>query len=151
MEFEYFSTIADTLKSVKRPGFFATGGLNLMSLPSISLNFTPDTILGLPLGKCQEKLIIASSTQAPFGRGEETIVDTSVRCTWQLSPEQFTLNNSQWTKQLYTLLDKVKGELGCDPNMKVDCELYKLLLYEPGGFFKVGGGFISRGFNCAPI
>ncbi len=140
MDREYFSSIVDSLKSVKRPGFFATGGVHLMSLPSISLNITPDNILGLPLGSCQEKLIIASSTQAPFGRGEETIVDTSVRCTWQLSPAQFTINNSQWMEQLEALLSKVKHELGCDPNMIVICELYKLLLYEPGGFFKVVRG-----------
>ena len=94
--------IVDSLKSVKRPGFFAIGGLHLMSLPSISLNVAPETILGLPLGRHQEKLIIASSTPAPFGRGEETLLDTSVCCTWQLSPEQFTINNSQWTEQLET-------------------------------------------------
>ena len=121
-----------------------------MSLPSISLNTSPDTILGLPLGPCQEKLIIASSTQAPFGRGEETIVDTSVRCTWQLSPKQFTINNTQWMEQLETLLNQVKHELGCDPNMTVACELYKLLLYEPGGFFKVGSSFYLLEFFAKP-
>ncbi len=64
-------------------------------------------------------------------------MDTSVRRTWQLSPTQFTINNTQWTELLETLLKKVKDELGCDPNMMVTGELYKLLLYEPGSFFKV--------------
>ena len=82
-------------------------------------------------------MIIASSSQAPFGRGEDTIVDTSVRRTWQLPPMQFSINNSQWTGQLQALLNRVKDELGCDPNMTVTGELYKLLLYEPGSFFKV--------------
>ena len=108
-----------------------------MPLPSLSINNAPDNILGLPLCDCQLKSIIDSSTPAPFGRGEETVVDTSVRRTWQLSPTQFSINSSQWEDQLQTLLDKVARELGCDSNMTVTCELYKLLLYEPGGFFKV--------------
>ena len=137
MDCPYYSSIANSLKSVKRPGFFAAGGLCQLPLPSLSLSSAPDDILGLPLSDCQANLIIASSTQAPFGRGEETIIDTSVRCTWQLSPTQFIINNSQWAEQLQILLNKVKDELGCDPKMMVNGELYKLLLYEPGGFFKV--------------
>ena len=112
-------------------------GFYPMSLPSLSINSAPKSILGLPIGGCQAKLIIAASTQAPFGKGEKTVVDTSVRRTWQLSPTQFSINSSRWAEQLQTLLKKVTNELGCDPNMRVTCELYKLLLCEPGGFFKV--------------
>ena len=137
MDCPYFSSIVHSLQSVKKPGLYATGGLHPMSLPSLSLTSTPDDIIGLPVGSNQAQVIIDLSTQALFGRGEETIVDTSVRRTWQLSPVQFTINNSQWSKQLRTLLKNVRDELGCDPTMKVTCELYKLLLYEPGGFFKV--------------
>ncbi len=137
MDRPHFGAIVNSLKSVKRPGHYATGELYPMALPSLSINSAPDDIIGLPLCKDQAKLIIDSSTQAPFGRGGETIVDTSVRCTWQLSPAQFSINSSWWMEQLQVLLEKVKRELGCDPSMIVACELYKLLLYEPGGFFKV--------------
>ena len=85
----------------------------------------------------QVKAVIDSATQAPFGRGEATIYDTSVRNTWQLSPTQFTINNCKWSEELQALLDKVTGNLGCEAGKKVTCELYKLLLYERGGFFKV--------------
>ena len=141
MEYPYFSSIVGALKKVKRPGFYATGGLCpngiTLPLPAISINSVPDICLGLPLGDAQAKVIVDSSTQAPFGRGEETIVDINVRRTWQLSPTQFSINNKEWKKQLQALLAKVKADLGCDSNMNVTCELYKLLLYEPGGFFKV--------------
>ena len=119
MDWEYFSSIVASLKSVERPYFFATGGLHLMSLPSISLNILPDTILGLPLVDCQEKLIVALSTEAPFGQGEETVEDISIRHTWQLSPELFFINNSQWKEQLKPLLNNVKYELGCHPSLIV--------------------------------
>ena len=108
-----------------------------MPLPSISINTAPDIILGLPIDEIHAKSIIEVSARAPFGRGEETIVDTSVRCTWQLSPTQFNIGNPKWAVQLQSLLDRVKADLGCDASKKVTCELYKLLLYEPGGFFKV--------------
>lgn len=137
MEYPYFSTITNTLKSVKRPGGYATGGVRSMPLPSLSMSSEPNVILGLPLGNSQVKSFIGLSTRAPFGRGEETIVDTSVHCTWQLSPQQFFINNTEWSKELKTLLEEVKADLGCHDNMTVTCELYKLLLYEPGGFFKV--------------
>ena len=137
MDRPYFSSIARLLKSVETPGSYATGGKCSMPLPSLTLKNEPDSILGLPLGDSQVQSIIKSSTQAPFGRGEETIVDTSVRNTWQLCPSQFSIKSSKWSEQLQALLSKVTAALGCDKKKRVTCELYKLLLYEPGGFFKV--------------
>ena len=133
----YYSAIVDTLKSVERPGLYATGGECPMPLPSLSINSTPEVILGLPLSKSQVKAIIDAATRAPFGRGEETIVDTSVRNTWQLNPTEFVIKNERWENHLQILVNKVKADLGCNINREVVCELYKLLLYEPGGFFKV--------------
>ena len=113
-----------------------------MPPPSISVAGQP---LKLPLNKTQAKKFIKEASRAPFGRGEKTIVDTSVRCTWQLNPAQFVISNPEWEKSISTLLTKVKTQLGCDTTMSVGCELYKLLLYEPGGFFKVCMMAISVG------
>ena len=87
----------------------------------------------MQVGKVVEKCL-----RAPFGRGVDAIVDTSVRCTWQLNPAHFTIGNRAWKKELQSLVSRVKTELGCDDrSQNVTCEAYKLLLYEPGGFFKV--------------
>ena len=144
----YYQSIVDTLKSVKRPGIYAAGGEAAMPLPAISLTGDPDTILGLPLGEAQAKRLIELASRAPYGKGEKTIVDTSVRCTWQLDPGQFFINNPRWKKSLQVLLAKVKLELGCSTKMKVAGELYKLLLYEPGGFFKVRNPFVHACDEC---
>ena len=136
-EVSYFKSITNTLKSVKRPGTFATGGVCQMPFPGLLVNGVSESVLGLPLGTNEVKGIIDIATRAPYGRGEETIVDTSVRRTWQLNPSQFILKNDEWTISLRGLLDKVARELGCIPERNVSCELYKLLLYEPGAFFKV--------------
>ena len=64
-----------------------------MPLSAISLTGETDTIMGLPLNEVQAKHLIELASRAPFGRGEETIVDTSVQCTWQFNPKQFSINN----------------------------------------------------------
>ena len=137
MEKPYYRSLVDALKSVDRPGSYAGGGKISMPLPGISLTSQLDCVLGLPLCDCHVKKLIEVASRAPFGRGTDTIVDTTVRCTWQLSPAQFRINNPDWEESMQMVLTNVKKELGCSARVKVTCELYKLLLYEPGGFFKV--------------
>ena len=93
-----------------------------------------DTLIPLPLVPRDAETIKSVCRQAPFGRGEETVVDTSVRNTWELDASQFKLANPGWDDFLQnTLLKSVTEKLGL-PGVKAD--LYKLLLYEPGSFFK---------------
>ena len=84
-----------------------------MPLPAISLAEEPDIVLGQPLCEAQAKHLIELASRAPFGRGEQTIIDTSVRCTWQLNPSLFSITNPKWEKKLqhsgiWLLLDKQK-------------------------------------------
>ncbi len=130
MDNVYFRSIVNSLKSVKRAGDYATGGVCSMTSPSLSLNDMPDVILSLPIDESQVKSIV---TQAPYNSGEDT---TTVCCTWQLSPKQFSINSVQWQEQLCALVDIVKDKLGCG-SIRVTCQLRKLLLYEPSGSFKV--------------
>ena len=44
--------------------------------------------VALPLLPVQAEQLIATAQRAPYGRGAETIVDTSVRRTWQISPDK---------------------------------------------------------------
>ncbi|EXJ91766.1 hypothetical protein A1O3_00316 [Capronia epimyces CBS 606.96] len=75
--------------------------------------------------------------QSPFGKGAETVVDTSVRKSWQLDPTQFSLRNPKWKAMMDQILQKVDTglHLHCGAE-SVSAELYKLLLYEEGAFFK---------------
>ncbi len=77
--------------------------------------------------------MIAKATQAPYGRGEATIVDTDVRRVWQIEPSQFTLRNSEWQTFVATIVDAAKRDFGI--HQKVNATLYKLLVYEKGSFF----------------
>ncbi|KAK5682050.1 hypothetical protein LTR17_027407 [Elasticomyces elasticus] len=89
----------------------------------------------LPLGHPDALRIMTASHPAPFGRGLETLVDQSVRNTWELNHDQFLIHNPAFQDYVSTAIrDCCKG-LGLE-NVNVQAQLYKLLLYEPGATFK---------------
>ena len=65
-----------------------------------------------------------------------------VRHTWQLDPSSFGITNSEWNNHtLKDLKPKIALDLGLNDdwikNDLIDLQLYKLLLYEKGSFFKL--------------
>jgi hypothetical protein len=71
------------------------GNLGESSLFAISDTLTPVLpglevkgvgSIGFPLAPAQAKQLIAKATQALYGRGAATIVDTGVRRVWQIEP-----------------------------------------------------------------
>ena len=90
--------------------------------------------IGVPVTPADAKRIIGKASQAPYGLGEATIVDTEVRRVWQLEPAQFELRNAAWGEAIAGVIDAVKRDLGI--HGKVTAELYKLLVYEKRSFFK---------------
>ncbi|KAF1958927.1 hypothetical protein CC80DRAFT_546245 [Byssothecium circinans] len=69
----------------------------------------------------------------PFGKGDRTVVDTSVRNTWELDSTQFCLANPAWKSCFSEILQRAASGLGL---LDVTAHLHKLLLYEEGSFFK---------------
>ena len=91
----------------------------------------------LPLDLADAKAIMNASTQAPFGKGSKTIVDTEFRNTRELNPSQFNLRNPAWEQELQDIIAHLGHVLGFqDGTSNIKPELYKLLLYEKGGMFK---------------
>jgi hypothetical protein len=89
----------------------------------------------LPLEtKKQANAIIEFAKRAPFGKGEETVVDTKVRDTWEIDGSKVTIGNTKWKQQLETtVLAEVCMALGVDMGKSTPrLELYKLLLYTEG-------------------
>lgn len=92
---------------------------------------------GMPLSEPEIRRLMLSSHQAPFGKGEETIVDTSVRKTWEIDATKIRLCNPSWPAARQRILEHACRELGIpDGTEHVEAQLYKLLIYEPGAMFK---------------
>jgi hypothetical protein len=123
--------LSDILKTIRRPGdFYASGAIDLLP-PAIEIDgFGP---LALPVLPDQATRLIACAEQAPFGRGEETIIDATVRRSWQIAPERVRIAGKRWTATLEAIVARAVQGLGVDDS--VDAEFYKLLVYDAGGFF----------------
>lgn len=89
--------------------------------------------VALPLSPASAADLIKLASRAPYGRGTQTVVDLNVRKVWQVDASQVQLTHPRWPDLVTEVLENVKQELGVSG--KVQADLYKLLLYEPGGFF----------------
>jgi predicted 2-oxoglutarate/Fe(II)-dependent dioxygenase YbiX len=120
------------MDKVETSGTFSVGG----ALPSTPLGLKVKGVgtVALPVLEQQAQALINFSQQAPFGRGEETIVDTNVRNAWQIAAEDFELTNPQWEQDLQEAIDEIGKQLGLD-GCNIEFEQYKLLIYEEGSFF----------------
>ena len=77
--------------------------------------------------------MIAIAERAPYGRGAATIVDTSVRRTWQIGRDQVKVGGKHWHGTLDRIVALATDGLGVSE--PVSAELYKLLVYDKGSFF----------------
>lgn len=51
-------------------------------------------LVGLPLSERDAKYLISKATQAPFGKGERTVIDTEVRDTWEIDGTRVSDNSA---------------------------------------------------------
>ncbi|EJD55226.1 hypothetical protein AURDEDRAFT_140854, partial [Auricularia subglabra TFB-10046 SS5] len=104
--------------------------------PNPILRLAELDLIGLPLSQRDAAAIIGKSEQAPFGKGERTVVDKEVRDTWQMDAQKVIFSNSAWPAFLERVVCDVCEALGVNREAsKPRCELYKLLLYETGSHF----------------
>ena len=115
----------EALVDMETTGVFATGG-RMEGCPLPGLFVEGVGPIALPLQPDQVRLLVDSSRQAPFGRGADTVVDTSVRLCRQVEPSMIRVSDA-WDEHVQRL---AVGGTG------VEARLYKLVLYEEGGFFK---------------
>ncbi|KAI1326172.1 hypothetical protein F5Y16DRAFT_375966 [Xylariaceae sp. FL0255] len=92
-----------------------------------------EEIIALPLSKRDAEFLKSVSQQAPFGKMDRTITDTTIRNTRQLDLNQFSVTNPHWEHFLQQSLETVRETLQIDEAL--EAQLYKLLLYEEGSFF----------------
>ena len=120
------------LGKINRPGSFCIQGNMPGVLPGLEID--PPGPIGFPLTVKQAKEIKKHSEQAPYGKGEQTLVDSKVRRVWQIPLDRLELTNPEWPKFLAQMVKTVQEELGLE-KQKLEAHLYNLLLYEKGSFF----------------
>ncbi len=135
IEIEYnedLKPVEELLSGVRRTGdFFVHGALEL-PMPKVEIEGVG--VLSFPVPPAQIAALIGCATRAPYGRGEATILDESVRKVWQVTPDHVRISGKSWAANFGTILQQVSRGLGCE-GLEVSAEIYKLLVYDTGGFF----------------
>ncbi len=123
--------LAAILRTVQAPGDFFAAGECALHVPLIEVEGIGP--IALPLLPAQAAQLIAAAERAPYGRGADTLVDTSVRRTWQIGVDRVCIRGRHWPAMLDGIVERAAMGLGAGAG--VEAELYKLLVYDEGGFF----------------
>jgi 2OG-Fe(II) oxygenase superfamily len=121
--------LARVLDGSPAPGAFSAQ----LSVPARDVRLTVAGAgpISFPVKAPQAKRMIASARPARFGRGEQTLMDLSVRNTWEITPDQVTLTGLDWD----AILAEVRDELGLPARVRLRAEPHALLVYGKGQFF----------------
>lgn len=132
IEYARNAPLTQLLGSVERPGDFATHGRLFLPMPTIEV--AGSGLLSFPVPESQVRALIDVAERAPYGKGAQTLVDTSVRDCWQLDASRLRVGGHAWQETFATILDAAATGIGCRVQT-LDARLYKLLVYPTGGFF----------------
>lgn len=89
--------------------------------------------LTLPLRPKQVREMIAFAATAPYGKGTRTLVDLSVRNSLEINASKLALSD-EWNAAVGEAARRSAQSLGL-PEDGIQANLYKLLIYQKGGFF----------------
>jgi len=136
------------LLDVESAGSFTTFcSFEKFILPGISVDDVGP--IGLPLSLHDAQSLVQASRQAPFGRGSQTLVDETVRKTWEIDGSKVSFLNEAWHSWLGSVVQAAAKELGVAGDLSnVRAELDKMLLYEEGALFKPHEEYVEPFIKC---
>lgn len=88
--------------------------------------------LSLPLHVAMVKKLIAVARPARFGRGPDTLGDTGVPDTWEITPDQIVIGGPAWPRMLGVALEHFRDGLGLPETMRLRADLRTMLVYGTG-------------------
>lgn len=124
--------IESELGAIKRPGDYFAEGTVIAPMPTVVVKSTGT--ISFPVPEIQIADLITVASRAPYGRGAETVLDRSVRDCWQIDAPKVKVTGPAWRKTFRDIVSAVAKSLGA-PGGRFRTRLYKLLVYQRGGFF----------------
>jgi hypothetical protein len=132
--------LSNHISQIRSSGSFATSH-RFEEFPLLGISVAGIGDIGLPLLPDDARSLMGVSRKAPFGRGNQTLVDERVRNTLEIDGSKVSFANEAWNKWLNsTVVGFVVDGLGVvgDVELKLD----KMLLYEQGAMFKAHKEFV---------
>lgn len=89
----------------------------------------------LPVTSAQAQRLCEVARPARYGRREQTLLDATVRDTWQIPRDRVRIEEQRWDRALAPVLESLRAELGLPPACELSARLHSMLVYAPGQFF----------------
>jgi hypothetical protein len=124
--------VLNCLKDLKGSGKFISVHTADFVFPGLHVEGVGE--IAYPVPEAQAKMLLQVAQKAPFGKGRETLVDPDVRSAWEIDADKLSFTGGKWDAFLKKIAGKVKHDLGLE-DYTIAAHLYKLLVYEKGGFF----------------
>lgn len=126
--------IAELLGSVPPAGSFAARRTG----PAENLVIEVDGVgpIRLPVTPAQARRLCEVARPARYGLREQTLLDATVRNTWEVPRDRVTVDERRWRETLLPMLDILRAELGLAPDCELSAQPHSMLVYEPGQFFR---------------
>ena len=90
--------------------------------------------LGCPVTEKDLEWLASLATPAPYGRGEETLLDPVVRDALQIGAKDVSLGTTAWDQLQAKMMRAVAADMGLE-DAALRLEPLKLLIYRSGGHF----------------
>ncbi|MGH9075312.1 MAG: 2OG-Fe(II) oxygenase, partial [Acidimicrobiales bacterium] len=91
--------------------------------------------LVLPVTDEQARRLCSLGRPAPYGRGEQTLVDAAVRDTWEIPKARVKIDKRRWADTLEHVLERLGRDLSLPDGRQLEAQLHSMLVYAPGQFF----------------
>lgn len=123
--------LAQAIGQAAKAAQFCVSGV----MPGVDPGLQVDGVgaIAFPLKPNKATALARECQTAPYGKGTETLVNKKVRNTLELDPKKFALSDA-WQAAIGGVTRLVAEQLGL-PADQLEARVYKLLLYEKGGFF----------------
>lgn len=123
--------IVAELEKAKKPISFCTSG-------SFDFGDSRISVAGIgqikfPIRAADVRKLCDLAVQAPYGKLSETIVDREVRDTLEIPAHDVSFSE-EFAEKLKASIKSIASELHLE-HERIECELYKLLIYMKDGFF----------------
>src|SRR5258708_27184877 len=96
-------TLLNSLRSVERPGDFCVGGIREIFMPTIDVDGVGR--IAFPILPIQAERLVAIAEAAPYGPGEEAVVDREVPPTLQIDFAKSRIGGRHLDQTLHRLVD----------------------------------------------
>jgi predicted 2-oxoglutarate/Fe(II)-dependent dioxygenase YbiX len=127
------TTVVDVLGRIGRSGTFAVK-LDA-NADDLRLDVTGVGRVGFPVSNAKAAALCRVAKPARHGFKDQTVLDTTVRDTWEISKSRIKIDERRWQTALTSALERIARGLGLGPGAELRASLHNLLVYAPGQFF----------------